>query len=123
MISKTTDFLKSIATLISSLVQLAILVVLIGGGLWMYKTVQSIGEQGVTLPTIKVPDIVLPKMKMPDIELPSVKWPEIDLRQMFGESPEPNDPYTWTFEKEKQELSPDSVNGWDFSPSAGRSRR
>jgi hypothetical protein len=85
------ETIKSLIQLVNSLLQVAMLAALIGGGWWVYRTASDYLSKPIALPTVKMPTI-----EMAPIQLPEIKLPELPKFGPKKEEPPPS-PY-WRFD-------------------------
>lgn len=88
---KLAEAISATVKLATTLIHLAPLVAVLGGGLWAYRTVCDITSRPIRLPSVELSDVKVPKIEIaaPDIKLPSISLPSISF-----EKPKRYDPAT-----------------------------
>ncbi len=101
MLKNFSESLRNTIQLITSLVQLGILLAVIGGGWWVYDKISNIGKHMPSLPSMA--DIVPPKIevKVPDVKLPDINMTDLTVPEMlFGRKQRPVDNgHLWQFDE------------------------
>lgn len=77
MLKNMSESITNLIKLLVSITQLAMLLAVLGGSWWAYRTISDITSSPITLPSVAMPDVKVPKVQIeaPDIELPSIKLP------------------------------------------------